>query len=87
MKEYEFICPKCGGNTIEEVTEPMKRYTRVVIQDYSSGPEMYEDDTPEYYDVGATTSWRCASCEWELPCDSPEEVVDFVVDQEIDRRT
>ena len=85
---YEFICPKCGDNTIEEVQYGYNRYAYVTVENYGSGPELYEEDHVEYYDTPESrTIWRCASCEWELPCKTPNEVVDYVVDQEVERRT
>jgi ribosomal protein L37AE/L43A len=90
MIYYRFVCPNCKdeNETVEEIQYGINRYAHVQVDDYGSGPELYELEPTEYYNTSeSVTVWRCVKCNWVLPCKTPNEVVDFIVDQEVDRRT
>lgn len=88
MIDYRFKCPECGDfRDIEERKRGVLIITPVSVEDYGSGPELYSvDGDEEIDDYEATVEYVCADCGWALPCSDPKEVVDFIVDQEIDRR-
>ena len=37
-------------------------------------------------DFDSVTEYVCAECGYKLPCSTPDEVIDLLVSQEIDRR-
>lgn len=86
--EYLFKCPECKDfRDIEERKQGVIVITKVTVEDYGSGPELYFVDGGEEYDEwNSTIVYVCAECGWKLPCNAPNEVVDFIMDQEIDRR-
>ena len=84
---YEFICPNCGNDVIEEVQYGINRYAYVTVENYGSGPEFYEDENDVKYSdtMSSKTIWRCSECRWELPCSTPEEVVEWIEEKEEER--
>lgn len=80
MSDHTFTCPDCGGHLI---LETQARKVLVYVEDQNNGPELYEDKEEAYY----LNHWECNDCSWRLPCRDVNDVINFVVDQEIDRRT
>ncbi len=76
----KFTCPECGG---DEIIENQLKQIPVYVEDTSTGPELYEEEDKEAY----IYHWECGCCGWKLPCRDVDDVINFVVDQEIDRRT
>ena len=87
MIDYRFKCPHCKDfTTVLEEKEGVIIISKVAVEDYASGPSLYYVDGGEEFDDFSTTSYFCADCGWKLPCKNADEVTDYLVDQEIERR-
>lgn len=78
--DYEFKCPSCG--TFTDVHIMRTSITPSYVEDIGSGPELYEHEG----EITHILSFTCGECGWELPCKIYNEVVDYVMDQEAERR-
>lgn len=88
MIEFLFECPDC--KKMREVDERKKGITIITpvrVEDWSDGPGMFFTEGSEIVDdFDSTTEYVCSECGYKLPCSTPDEVIDLLVSQEIDRR-
>lgn len=79
--DYLFKCPSC--KTVADVHIMRTSITPAYVEDIGSGPELYEHED----EITHLLSFSCGECGWKLPCKTYNDVVDYVVDQEVERRT
>ncbi len=70
-----FVCPECGGNTLEEIIEDVV----VTVEHYLIGPEPQDNNHYRENDIGvhdgSTKCFQCGRCCAEVPLDYENEDV------------
>lgn len=78
--DYIFRCKKCGSGNLIQHTTNITRDERLTITDYGAGPEIEVVDEDYYHDDSNWyTIFICGSCGWELPINSNQDLIEYII--------
>lgn len=76
-----FKCPECEHDA--DIVKKVSETVRVYLDDVGSGLKLWESDISRYYNI---TTYECGECGFRLPCRTDDDVINFVLKTQGERK-